>query len=136
MTRDEEITEKYVSGLSAVEISATCNVTPRQVQRIVKKAGKSRTQSESYILAIKRGRMVYYRKPEHLKRKRKTLSLKLRYAILERDNRTCQSCGGTVVDGLRIEIDHIDDDATNNDPSNLQVLCNHCNQGKSRTGPS
>lgn len=130
MNRDKEITDKYVNGMSAAELSATYHITARQVQRIVNKAGKSRTISESYKLAIKAGRMKYYHKPEHLKKKRTTLTLKVRYQVLKRDNNTCQMCGNTPAQGIRIEIDHIDNDATNNDIDNLQVLCNLCNQGK------
>ena len=131
MSRDREIIDKYIGGLSGVELGMAYGISPRQIQRIVKQAGKIRTQSESYRLAIKTGRMKYYKKPEHLKKKRKTISGPLRYKVLERDNHTCQSCGATVKDGVRIEIDHIDDDATNNVIDNLQVLCNLCNQGKS-----
>lgn len=130
MNRDTEITDKYVNGMSAAELSTTYHISARQIQRIVNKAGKSRTISESYKLAIQAGRMKYYSKPEHLKKKRKTLTLKLRYQVLQRDNNTCQVCGNTAKQGVRIEVDHVDDDATNNDIDNLQTLCNLCNQGK------
>jgi 5-methylcytosine-specific restriction endonuclease McrA len=131
MDRNKEIIDKYVSGSSAAELSTLYNVSVRQIQRIVKKANKQRTISESFRLAIATGRMKYYKKPEHLKAKRKTLTLKTRHTVLNRDDYTCQSCGNTVKQGVRIEIDHIDNDATNNSLDNLQVLCNLCNQGKS-----
>lgn len=128
--RNEQIINEYVAGLSAEELGVKYKLTARQIQRIVYEAGKSRTQSESYNLAIKRGRMTYYHKPEHLKIKRKTMPLKIRYQVLERDNHTCQSCGNTVKEGIRIEIDHIDADTYNNQLNNLITLCNLCNQGK------
>ncbi len=131
--RDEQIIQRYKNGDYPTNIAKDYGISDRQVQRILKKAGASRTQSESYRLAIKQGRMKYYHKPEHLKVHRKTITTKLRYYILERDNHTCQSCGSTIRDGVRIEIDHINNDATNNDPHNLQVLCNLCNQGKSQS---
>jgi len=34
----------------------------------------------------------------------------------------CEKCGGTE----RLEIDHIDANRSNNNPDNLQTLCNNC----------
>lgn len=130
MNRDQQIVERYKAGDYASNIAKDFNISPRQVQRVVMNHNASRTISESYKLAIKQGRMKYYIKPEHLKKKRKRLSNQLRYQVLERDNHTCQSCGATVEQGVRIEIDHIDNNPTNNVLVNLQVLCNLCNQGK------
>lgn len=128
--RNQQIIKMYVAGQSAQEIGDLYGITPRTVQRIVKDAGKSRTIKESFRLAIDQGRMKYYKKPEHLKVKRHRLSDKLRYTILKRDDYRCRVCGATALDGVRIEVDHIDNDATNNNEHNLQVLCNRCNQGK------
>lgn len=89
-----------------------------------------RSISESFKLAIKRGRMTYYRKPEHLKSKRLTLPLSLRYKVLESANGRCILCGNAIEDGIRLEIDHIDGNPSNNSITNLQVLCNLCNKGK------
>lgn len=129
-TRDERIVGLYKGLLPASEIAKQFDVSERQVQRIVKAAGVSRTQSESYRLAIKQGRMKYYKKPDHLKVKRLALSVKLRHEILKRDGFACVQCGSTPKDGIRLEIDHKDSDIRNNLPDNLQVLCNLCNRGK------
>lgn len=48
---------------------------------------------------------------------------KLRLSILERDNHTCQKCGGK---GNPLQVHHIDSDLTNNDPCNLTTLCKEC----------
>lgn len=40
----------------------------------------------------------------------------------------CESCGGT----NNLQIDHIDANRSNNEPSNLQTLCNYCHIIKSR----
>ena len=125
-----EIITLYESGMSSAELSAQFNRTPRHIQRLLKKAGKIRTISESFKLAIKRGRMKYYKKPEYLKVKRTGIPLKLRFFILKRDNFKCVLCGATAQDGTRIEIDHIDNNPKNNIESNLQVLCDKCNKGK------
>ena len=51
----------------------------------------------------------------------------LRQSIIERDKYTCQSCG---VIGTAIDVDHIDSNNTNDDPSNLQTLCRPCHLEK------
>ena len=51
----------------------------------------------------------------------------LRQSIIERDKYTCQSCG---IIGTAVDVDHIDTNNTNNDPSNLQTLCRPCHLKK------
>lgn len=135
MNRDEEIIKRYKDNEHARKIAQDYNISERQVQRIVRKAGVMRTISQSYSLAIEQGRIKYYKKPEHLKQHRKTLTLKTRYIILNRDNFTCVQCGSRPDQGIRLEIDHKDDNATNNVLDNLQTLCNLCNQGKANLKP-
>lgn len=55
----------------------------------------------------------------------------IRYDVLARD-RKCQLCGRGPEDAI-LQVDHIVPRARggSNDPSNLQVLCAECNQGKS-----
>ena len=57
---------------------------------------------------------------------------KLRFTILHRDNFTCQYCGRTPQDGIKLEIDHINPYSNNGDtePSNLITSCSECNIGK------
>jgi len=54
----------------------------------------------------------------------------IRYEVLSRD-RKCQLCGRGPEDAI-LQVDHIVPRAHggSNDPSNLQVLCAECNQGK------
>jgi 5-methylcytosine-specific restriction endonuclease McrA len=58
----------------------------------------------------------------------------LRYKVLIRDNATCQCCGSTRKDGVRIHVDHIKPRSRfpqlELDENNLQVLCEPCNMGK------
>ena len=65
-------------------------------------------------------------------RKRK-VSSKIRQQVLERDNYTCQMCGRTRFDGVKLEVDHIIPVAKggSDNISNLQTLCRECNRGKS-----
>lgn len=128
--RNEAIKTKYLAGTPACALSKEYGISDRQIQRILKELGAIRTQSESYRLAIAQGRMVYHTKPAHLKKHRKSISSALRFMVLAKYNSTCALCGRTPHDNIRIEIDHIDNDATHNVLDNLQVLCQECNHGK------
>jgi 5-methylcytosine-specific restriction endonuclease McrA len=63
---------------------------------------------------------------------RKPVDTKTRYRILQRDNSTCQRCGRTPADGVRLTVDHkipVEWGGGNED-SNLWALCSECNEGK------
>jgi hypothetical protein len=68
-------------------------------------------------------------------KKRRPISLGLRYKILVRDSNTCQCCGAKASDGIQLHIDHIKpvSKGGTNDFENLQTLCIDCNLGKSNT---
>ena len=57
---------------------------------------------------------------------------KMKVLVLERDNYTCQMCGKTVRDGVKLEVDHIHpfSKGGSDDISNLRTLCQECNRGK------
>ena len=61
--------------------------------------------------------------------------LTLRYRVLELYGATCQCCGATREDGVKIHVDHIKPrslyPALQLDFRNMQVLCEPCNIGKS-----
>lgn len=61
------------------------------------------------------------------------LSDSLRYDILRRDNFRCTICGSSANEGARLHVDHIIPIAKGGktEPSNLRVLCERCNIGKS-----
>lgn len=62
---------------------------------------------------------------------RKPMSPSLRFAVLERDNFTCQYCGAKSPD-VKLEIDHKIPVAAGgtNDAGNLVTACFACNRGK------
>jgi len=64
---------------------------------------------------------------------RSRLTPKLKMKILERDSFTCQCCGKTVADGVKLEVDHRIPINKGGDSSedNLWTLCQDCNRGKS-----
>jgi 5-methylcytosine-specific restriction endonuclease McrA len=126
--RDDNIIKRYLSGRETTEaIAASYGLSTRHVQRIVKKAGVVRTLAEGNRNAAPLRN--YHTLPEELKKRRKHLSRKQRYEVLSKQP-WCTLCGKRASDGIRLEVDHIDEDATNGDPSNLQVLCQLCNGGK------
>lgn len=127
----EEIARQYKTAKYTTEqIAKNYSVTPRTIQRIAKKLGVIRTQSEANKIVVPLKAYHRMRIPEHLKAQRKQISNKLRYEMYA-SHPYCSSCGTTSKEGTRLEIDHIDNNATNNDPINLQVLCHLCNKGKS-----
>lgn len=125
----KSIANMYASGKFTVEyIAKTYDVTPRSIQRIAHKFGVARTQAEANKIVVPLKN--YHRLPEEYKVKRKWLTRKQRYLIIT-SHPYCTLCGGRAEDGLRLEVDHIDENPSNNDETNLQVLCNLCNGGKS-----
>ena len=68
---------------------------------------------------------------------RKSLSKKLRFSILSRDEYTCRYCGATLDSGALLVVDHIQPVALGgtNDPTNLITACQPCNAGKGARSP-
>lgn len=67
-----------------------------------------------------------------MKIERSIMNDDIRYNVLRRDEFTCQSCGATVSDGVKLHVDHIIPISRGGKTimSNLQTLCNRCNKGK------
>jgi hypothetical protein len=129
LDKHQSIISLYTSCLYTTEtIARNYGLTVRQVQRIAKKAGVIRTISESNKLMAKFKN--YQTIPIEHRVRRKQITKKKRYLIIQA-HPYCTNCGMKPLDGVRLEVDHIDNDATNNNDNNLQVLCTKCNQGKS-----
>jgi hypothetical protein len=132
--------DMYLSGLSCKEIKedidfktpSIIHITERTISQIIRELSKIdckdyiRNKTDSYNLAIKKGRRTY--KIKENKYKRHGLTLKTRYAILKRDDFKCCSCGNKEY----LEIDHIIpvSKGGKNEEENLQTLCYYCNRGK------
>lgn len=67
----------------------------------------------------------FYRSPEWKQ---------LRYMILVQRGGRCECCGASAKDGAKLNVDHVEPISKawerRLDPTNLQVLCGSCNQGK------
>lgn len=44
----------------------------------------------------------------------------------------CHHCGFIPVDKVQLDVDHIDGNPSNNDPSNIQTLCANCHRLKTK----
>lgn len=91
-------------------------------------------QQQGYDISNKRGEWYKLNSLErkNVKGKRGYINKKLRFLVLERDNYTCQACGLTPADGVKLVMDHVVpvDWGGTTDFDNLQALCTDCNEGK------
>lgn len=118
----------YATGnYTTQQLAQLYGIGTRQIQRIAKMEGVVRTVSESNKLMAPLKN--YRRLPPGMKAVRKGLLQRVRYEMIV-NNPYCALCGKTLEDGIKLEVDHIDNNPTNNDLANLQVLCNKCNSGK------
>jgi len=129
----ELLIELYKGGMSGSEIKELLLnkygiiVSDKHITDKIKAKMPLRTYSERKLNAIKRGRMIYFKKPEHEKYKRLGLSQKQRMLALKRDNFKCSLCGNSPKTGATLEIHHINGEKNNIE--NLQTLCFPCHRG-------
>lgn len=86
------------------------------------------------IVATKTGYILTSTVPKSIPRVRKNIDNKLRYAVLQRDNSTCQRCGANVhnTPDVKLVVDHKIPVEHGGDTTidNLWTLCSDCNGGK------
>lgn len=65
-----------------------------------------------------------------------SVSKRLRYEVLRRDNHTCQYCGETAP-RVKLTVDHVKPTALGgtDEPANLVAACDECNAGKAASSP-
>lgn len=125
--RNTLIVQEYLTLPTTVEkIAAKYSITARQLQRIIKERGFSRTIAEANKLSAKYKNYEGHKSPHKVVRK--TLPRNLRYKMIS-EHPYCSTCG-SFPNQCPLQIDHIDGNSRNNDLSNLQVLCMDCNYGK------
>ncbi len=91
---------------------------PRYNQGLCK-CGNKQTSSGLY-----KGRQIFKRICWQCKQHKNRNYTKLTY---------CQVCGFEAKIQMQLDVDHIDGDHTNEDPSNLQTLCANCHRYKTYT---
>lgn len=136
----EKIRRWYVDEMmSAPEIcekvyrEAGILITPRSVQRIVKRLGVVRSTGDAFRAAMGRGRM-HWEKSDKPKKIRKKIVWREKYQILTRDKWTCVTCGfHHKEDSFQyLTVDHIEPLALGgvDGEENLQTLCVKCHGEK------
>ena len=122
----KQIIKMYEIGKTTTwDIAERFGITPRQVQRIAKDAGVIRSQAAGNRVAAP---LKDY-SGARVGKKRCFVPLQVRYDLLA-DHPYCSICGRTADDHVRLEIDHRNDDNSDNSLDNLWVLCDMCNKGK------
>jgi hypothetical protein len=114
--------------MTVTDMAKKFNVTPRTIQRLVKKHGIVRTIEQANKVTAKLKNYDALRIPDHLKSKRNILKKSLRFKLIS-EHPFCSTCGNTK-EQCPLQVDHIDGNPSNNELTNLQVLCMLCNQGK------
>lgn len=108
-------------------------ITPRSVQRTVKRLGVSRPMKEAFRMAMGRGRMRW-EKSDKPKAVRKRLTWNEKYQVMSRDKWTCVGCGFHHQDDSFqfLTVDHEVPLALGGEDSesNLQTLCVECHGKK------
>ena len=135
----KQIVELYQAGVSCKELGEDVGYSTRMIQRYLKSEGVIRTRRESYIIAIREGRMTY----DHLRKKvktgdfRKTVNPAQRFRIFSRDNFRCVICGISAKEGARLQVDHKKElcYGGKHTEENMQTLCIECNTGKYQVLP-
>lgn len=113
-----------VISRDTLSIEANVHDWQRTIRTLRKEGWEIESTNDGYIL--------HSDKKKDNTNARININAKLRYSILQRDNSTCQRCGRTPKDGIKLHVDHklpVDLGGTN-DPENLWTMCEECNGGK------
>jgi len=127
------ICDMYLSGKSSIEIAEyflkekEITVSSKNIQNYIKRNGITRTKAEAKKLAIKTGRMIYRKKPEHEKYHVKYISAGLRLKLLQEADYKCKYCGNGRHNGYSIELHH--KNGPESTEENLDVICFLCHRG-------
>jgi predicted restriction endonuclease len=86
------------------------------------------------IVSTKSGYVLTSSEPKFEPQLRKNIDNKLKYAVLQRDNSTCQRCGANIhnTPNVKLVVDHKIPVELGGDTTidNLWTLCSNCNGGK------
>lgn len=125
------IRDLYLEGKSCSQIKDVLELrqSVRHIQRVVKSMNIIRSRGEAFRLAVSQGRVDYQRKKRQFNQ-RKTVNAKMRFEVFKRCDFRCVICGEDGSDN-RLEVDHINENPSDNRLDNLQILCSLCNKGKS-----
>lgn len=110
----------------------TLRVIAGNIQDWQRSLRQLRQETGLNIVATQNGYILTSSTPVNEPKVRLQINDKLRYAVLQRDNSTCQRCGRGIPDGVKLAVDHkipVDMGGTTT-IDNLWTLCTECNGGK------
>lgn len=111
-----EHNEKLAHDIGERPLCLTCGVNVRKFNYFSKKDGRPLFKKQCRVCSNSKDRdKPYY---QAILRKKK--------------NMECEKCGFKAVDRCQLDIDHIDGNHDNNDPTNHQVLCANCHRLKTK----
>ncbi len=129
-TVDKALAHYESYDMSVKEIAAMSGVTTRTVERWATKAGIVRELKTAQSMSARYRDYASVSSKQKLNiNQRKPVRSAVRFLLLE-TYPYCMLCGATPEQGVRLEIDHINNDPSDNRMENLQVLCHSCNIGK------
>lgn len=107
------------------EVAGNIDDWPRALRQLRQETGLD-------IIATTKGYILTSAEPINAPKFREQINHKLRYAVLQRDNSTCQRCGRSITDGVKLAVDHKIpvDMGGSTTIDNLWTLCTDCNGGK------
>jgi hypothetical protein len=129
--KEQEIIHEYLKNERMVKsLAEEFGITTRTIQRLAEKLGVSNQVSKADRQATAWKTSPALKADSILrsqnKRKRITIPLRVRFEVLQ-SQKICQLCGAGKES--RLQIDHIDENPSNNNINNLRVLCDDCNLG-------
>jgi hypothetical protein len=127
--------KNYLLNHVGVEISReTLREVSGDIQDWQRALRTLRQESGLDIVATSTGYILTSTVPVRQPQLRKVIDNKLKYAVLQRDNSTCQRCGANIhnTPDVKLVIDHKIPVELGGDTTidNLWTLCNDCNGGK------
>ncbi len=109
------------------EVAGNIHDWPRSIRQLRQETGLD-------IVSSRKGYTLTSATPIHTPQIRGVIDDKLRYAVLKRDNSTCQRCGANVYNtpNVKLVVDHKIPVELGGDTTidNLWTLCTRCNGGK------
>lgn len=117
----------------------TQNLCSKEVEQPKKKKRKKNREKRQAVKRTTKSNVAWLPKDEWEKQSKRFYSSRewreMRYDVLRNTGAACNCCGARASDGVRIHVDHIKPRSKypelQLDITNLQVLCEDCNIGKS-----
>lgn len=138
---DEELFENLVEVWAKLGRQPKYDDLIRQISRYpsgtyAKRFGGWRKALEAFVRWANEGEPAGKHTARPKRQGRKTprnINWRLRALVLMRDGARCRLCGAAPGNGVCLEVDHIEPWSKGGETvlSNLQILCNRCNAGKS-----